>query len=89
MYETADGRHITVGALEGKFFARLCDLLGLPELAARQFDPSAQAEIAGALAEAFVAKPLADWLELFDAEDVSVGPVLTLAEAAVEFGHGR
>jgi crotonobetainyl-CoA:carnitine CoA-transferase CaiB-like acyl-CoA transferase len=88
MYETADGRHITVGALEGKFFARLCDLLGLPELAARQFDPSAQAEIAGALAEAFAAKPLADWLELFDAEDVSVGPVATLAEAAVEFGHG-
>src|SRR4030095_8252659 len=78
IYETADGRHITVGALETKFFAQLCDLLGLPDLAARQFDPSSQSEIATALAEAFAAKPLADWLEVFDREDVSVGPVATL-----------
>ncbi len=86
IYETADGRHITVGALESKFFTRLCELLGLPELAARQFDPSSQAEIADALAERFAERPLADWLELFDAEDVSVGPVSTLSEAAAEFG---
>jgi crotonobetainyl-CoA:carnitine CoA-transferase CaiB-like acyl-CoA transferase len=88
IYETADGRHITVGALESKFFTRLCDLVGLPELAARQFDPSAQAEIASGLAGAFAAKPLADWLQLFDGEDVSVGPVATLAEAAADFGRG-
>jgi alpha-methylacyl-CoA racemase len=86
IYETADGRHITVGALESKFFTRLCELLGLPELAARQFDPSFQAEIADALAERFAERLLADWLELFDGEDVSVGPVSTLSEAAAEFG---
>ena len=86
IYETAEGRHITVGALESKFFTRLCELLGLPELAARQFDPSAQAEIADALAERFAERPLGDWLEFFDAEDVSVGPVSTLSEAAAEFG---
>jgi alpha-methylacyl-CoA racemase len=86
IYETADGRHITVGALESKFFTRLCELLGLPELAARQFDQSAQAEIADALAERFAERLLADWLELFDGEDVSVGPVSTLSEAAAEFG---
>jgi alpha-methylacyl-CoA racemase len=86
IYGTADGRHLTVGALESKFFIRLCDLLGLPELAALQFDPAAQAEIANALGERFAHKPLADWLELFDAEDVSVGPVSTLSEAAEEFG---
>jgi alpha-methylacyl-CoA racemase len=76
-----------VGALESKFFTRLCDLLGQPDLAPRQFDPSSQAEIAGALTETFATKPLAEWLELFDGEDVSVGPVGTLAEAAVEFGQ--
>jgi alpha-methylacyl-CoA racemase len=86
IYETADGRHITVGALESKFFTRLCELLGLPELAARQFDPSFQAEIADALAERFAERLLAGWLELFDTEDVSVGPVSTLSEAAAEFG---
>ena len=38
------------------------------------------------LAEALAAKPLATWLELFDGEDVSVGPVATLEEAAAELG---
>jgi alpha-methylacyl-CoA racemase len=86
MYRTADGRYLTVAALEQKFFARLCELLGLEELAPRQFDPTAQSELADRLAEAFAAKPLSAWLELFDAEDVCVGPVATLEEGAAEFG---
>jgi alpha-methylacyl-CoA racemase len=86
VYETADGRHLTVAALEEKFFGRLCELLGRPELAERQFDPDGQADLAAALAESFRARPLAGWLELFDDEDVAVGPVATLEEAAVEFG---
>ena len=85
VYATADGRHLTVAALEEKFFRRLCELLGRSELAARQFDPAAQGELAEALAESFASKPLATWLELFEREDVSVGPVSTLEEAAAEF----
>jgi alpha-methylacyl-CoA racemase len=87
VYRTADGRYLTVAALEQKFFARLCELLGLAELAPRQFDPAAQSELAHTLAEAFAAKPLSAWLELFDAEDVCVGPVATLEEGAAEFGR--
>jgi alpha-methylacyl-CoA racemase len=86
VYKTADDRDLTIAALEAKFFVRLCDLLGLPDLAPRQYDPAAQAEIAAALSDAFAAKPLAAWLELFDDEDVCVGPVATLEEAAAEFG---
>lgn len=86
VYATADGRHLTVAALEEKFFARLCELLGLKELAPRQFDPAAQSQLADRLAEAFAAKPLSAWLELLDAEDVCVGPVATLDEGADEFG---
>jgi alpha-methylacyl-CoA racemase len=89
IYETADGRHVTVAALEQKFFRRLCELLGLEELVPRQFDPDAQAEIAGALASAFAARPLTDWLVLFDGEDVCVGPVATLEEGAREFGAAQ
>jgi alpha-methylacyl-CoA racemase len=88
VYPTADGRHLTVAALEQKFFTRLCQLLGLEELAPRQYDPAAQPELADTLAEAFAAKPLPAWLELFDGEDVCVGPVATLEEAAAEFGRG-
>jgi len=89
VYPTADGRHLTVAALEEKFFARLCELLDLEELTARQYDPDAQVELADELTEAFAAKPLATWLELFDGEDVCVGPVATLQEAAKELGTPR
>jgi alpha-methylacyl-CoA racemase len=84
VYATADGRHLTVGALEPVFFVRLCELLGLPELAARQYDPGGQEELASAIAAAFAARPLAAWLELFAGEDVAVGPVATLDEAGAE-----
>jgi alpha-methylacyl-CoA racemase len=87
IYPTADGRHLTVAALEPKFFVRLCELLGLEELASRQYEAAAQEELAQALAEAFAAKPLAEWLQLFEHEDVCVGPVATLEEAAAEFGE--
>jgi alpha-methylacyl-CoA racemase len=86
LYETADRRHVTVGALERKFFARLCELIGRTELVERQYEPDAQEEIRFAFAETFATKPLATWLELFDRDDVSVGPVATLEEAAAEFG---
>lgn len=84
IYETSDGRHLTVGALEPAFFARLCQLLDLSHVVDRHFDPEAQEELGDALAERIASRPLADWLELFDDEDVSVGPVATLEEAAAE-----
>ncbi len=83
IYATADGRHLTVAALEPKFFERLCELIGRPDLAGRQWSPD-QEPLAEELAQAFAARPLAAWLELFDGEDVGVGPVATLAEAAVD-----
>ena len=85
IYATADGRHLTVAALEPRFFERLCELLGRPELAERQYGPE-QEPLAAALAEVIAAKPLSAWLELFDGEDVSVGPVATLEEAAAQLG---
>jgi alpha-methylacyl-CoA racemase len=85
IYATADARHLTIAALEPKFFERLCDLIGRRELAERQWEPDQEA-LATELAETFAAKPLATWLELFDGEDVSVGPVSTLAEAAAQLG---
>ena len=89
VYPTADGRHLTVAALEQKFFARLCELLSLEELTPRQYDPDAQEKLAETLAETFASKPLSAWLELFDREDVCVGPVATLEEAAADLGSSR
>ena len=85
IYPTADGRWLSVGALEPKFWQRLCEVVGRPDLAERQFDPD-QEGVAAELASAIAARPLAEWVELMDGEDVSSGPVLTIEEAAEEFG---
>ena len=84
-YPTADGRHLTVGALEPRFFQRLCELLGRPELAERHYDADQEA-LADELAGLLVARSLAHWLDLFEGEDVCVGPVWTRDEAAGVFG---
>jgi alpha-methylacyl-CoA racemase len=85
IYETSDGRHLTVAPLEGRFWRRLCELIGRDDLAARQWDTDQEA-VAGELAAVFAERPLADWLERFEGEDVCVGPVSTLEEGAAAFG---
>jgi crotonobetainyl-CoA:carnitine CoA-transferase CaiB-like acyl-CoA transferase len=84
VYECADGRLLTVGALEQKFFVRLCELIGRDDLAPRQYDADQEA-VADELAASFATRTLAEWLAHFGDEDVCVGPVATLAEAAPEF----
>jgi crotonobetainyl-CoA:carnitine CoA-transferase CaiB-like acyl-CoA transferase len=79
IYATADGRWLTVAALEPKFWRRLCELLERPDLAGRQFDPELPE-----LEELFRRRSLAEWLELLEGRDTCVGPVLTLEEAAAE-----
>jgi crotonobetainyl-CoA:carnitine CoA-transferase CaiB-like acyl-CoA transferase len=87
IYECSDGRHVTVGALEPVFFARLCELLGRPELAERQYEPG-QAELRRELAAVFSTRSSAEWLARADGEDVCVGPVATPDEAAADLGIG-
>ncbi len=57
--------------------------MGRPQLAARQFEEGQEA-LADELAAVFCRRPLTDWLRLCDGEDVCVGPVATLAEAAAD-----
>ena len=79
IYETADGRHLTVAALEPRFWQNLCDLVGRPDLAGRAFEPDLPE-----LAEVFRRRTLDEWRAALEGKDTCVGPVLTLAEAARE-----
>ena len=88
VYPTADGRRLTVAALEPRFFATVCEVLGRPELAERQYGGDQEA-LAQELTAAFAERSLTEWLERFDGEDACVGPVSTRAEAAAEFGFRR
>jgi alpha-methylacyl-CoA racemase len=77
IYETADGRYLTIGALEPKFWRRLCELLERPDLVDRAFEPELPE-----LAALFRTRSMREWLDLLEHEDTCVGPVSTLAEAA-------
>ena len=79
IYETADGRHLTVAALEPRFWQRLCELLERPSLAGRAYEPELPE-----LAELFRTRTLDEWRGLLEGKDTCVGPVLTLDEAARE-----
>jgi len=79
VYLTADGRFLSVGALEPKFWANLCEILA-------EHDPEEKG--AGAIgasreeaARVFATKESDEWLRLLDGRDVCVAPVLTVAEA--------
>jgi alpha-methylacyl-CoA racemase len=81
IYECADGRFLTIAALEPKFWSRLCELIGRPDLLPLRNDGHAELEAL------FRTRPLGDWLELFEGEDVMAGPVATLQEAAAWLGE--
>lgn len=81
VYEAKDG-YMAVGALEGKFWKRLCELLGRPEYAEQQFSFEKYDEIFAWLRAAFREKTRAGWMEVFGGEDACVSPVLSLSEMA-------
>jgi crotonobetainyl-CoA:carnitine CoA-transferase CaiB-like acyl-CoA transferase len=78
VYECADGEWITVGAVEEKFFANLCEAVGRPELAEGPDDPA----MIPTWREIFRARPRQEWLDLLEPIDSCVGPVNDLARAA-------
>jgi alpha-methylacyl-CoA racemase len=85
-YETADGRFLTVTAVELKFWQRLCELIGRPDLVERHYEQDQEA-LAAELAAVFRSKALSEWLAAFEGEDVMAGPVATLAEASEWLGE--
>jgi alpha-methylacyl-CoA racemase len=84
IYATADGRYLTITPVEPKFWRRLCELIGREDLIERQYEEDQEA-LAGELTGVFRTRALADWLQLFEGEDVMAGPVATLAEARASF----
>jgi alpha-methylacyl-CoA racemase len=81
LYETADGRHMSVGALEPQFFADLLRLLEIED-APGQHDVDRWPELRERLASRFRERTQAEWSEVFDGTDACVAPVLPLTEAA-------
>ena len=79
--KTKDGRYLSIGTIEPKFWQKMCRLIDLPELESRQFDFAHSAEIKEKLAAAFAGKTQAEWLELIGKDEFCVTPIRTLQEA--------
>ncbi|MEK8053289.1 CaiB/BaiF CoA-transferase family protein [Ideonella sp. DXS22W] len=86
-YATADGKWVSIGALEPKFFAELVQRIGLDEgFVKRQYDRRCWPELRAAIAAAIAAKTRDEWSTLLEGTDVCFAPVLTLQEAQ-QHGH--
>jgi crotonobetainyl-CoA:carnitine CoA-transferase CaiB-like acyl-CoA transferase len=79
-YETADGRHMVVGAVEGKFWQAICERLGLCEYAGHQYDDGRRHEIVAAFRDTFRTRTMAQWEESLAGLDLCVSGVRTADE---------
>ncbi len=80
VYETSDGRWMSVGGLEPQFWEATLDLLPATDLPDRN-DPANWAALRARLTEIFASRTQAEWTDLFEGTDACVAPVVPLTEA--------
>ncbi len=79
-YETADGRYLSIGAVEHRFWKRLCEYLDIPEYIDLQYDDASRTEIIDTLRSIFRHRTLDQWEKDLGNLDVCWGRVQTLDE---------
>ena len=87
VYQTSDGKFMTLGALEPKFWANFCKKIERDELIARQFDAGENREnLFEEVRNVFKSRTQSEWIELMREADCCCEPVLSMAEA---FEHAQ
>lgn len=82
VYETSDGKHISLGSIEKKFYEELLERTGLDkEDLPPQMDPKSWPVIKARLTEVFKTKTRDEWDEIMLGTDVCYAPVLSIVEA--------
>lgn len=79
-YETKDGKYLSIGALEYRFWSHLCQILEKPDYASLQYDEERREEIIDFMRETFKLKTLTDWKFLLGDLDICWGPVNTISD---------
>jgi alpha-methylacyl-CoA racemase len=83
-YRCADGRYITLCALEPQFYAQLLQRLGLCDVdAAAQYDSQHWPALKLRIQAVVAAKSMQQWQSELEGTDVCFAPVLSLTEAAL------
>jgi alpha-methylacyl-CoA racemase len=80
VYETQDGKYVSIGAIETKFYAELIERLGLANLPP-QHDREQWATLRAAFARAFKTRTRDEWCRVFEGADACFAPVLSFSEA--------
>jgi alpha-methylacyl-CoA racemase len=81
VYETKDGKYLSVGAIEKRFYAELLEKLGLSQAELpKQHDRKGWPELRKRFTEAIRSRTRAEWERIFAESDACVAPVLTLSE---------
>lgn len=88
LYRARDGKWLSVGAIEPRFYTNLCKALGLDSLAGAQLDDDRQDEIRAAFQGAFMRRDRDDWVAELAPADTCVAPVYSIPEL-VEDPHLR
>jgi crotonobetainyl-CoA:carnitine CoA-transferase CaiB-like acyl-CoA transferase len=83
VYATADGKFLSVGALEPKFWQAFNEAIGRrADLSELVGGPEVQARVRAEVAEILAGRTAAEWQERFAGKDVCCEPILELAELA-------
>lgn len=81
IYETKDGRFLSVGALEKKFWKNFCTTIGREDLISKlDGSPQEQNQLKAEIQQALLTKTQAEWVKLFDATEACVAPLLKVEE---------
>ncbi|MCP4625600.1 MAG: CoA transferase [bacterium] len=83
-YETADGQYLSIGAVEYRFWKKLCEVLDVPDYAALQYDDNHRLEILDFMRAAFRKKPLDQWESTLGDLDICWGRVQSLNEVLLD-----
>jgi alpha-methylacyl-CoA racemase len=85
-YATKDGKHISIGAVEPKFYALLLETLGIdPKSLPDQFDKSGWPVIRQRFDDLFKQKTRDEWCAIMEGTDICFAPVLSFSEASKHF----
>ena len=89
VYETADGKFVSIGSIEPQFYALLREKAGFDDAAFdAQMDKSAWPDLKAKVEEAFKTKTRDEWDAIMLGTDICYAPVLDMDEA-FEHPHNR
>jgi len=79
VYETKDGKYVSIGSIETRFYEELLARLKLPDLG--QHDRARWPQMKALFEKTFLSRTREEWVKVFEGSDACFAPVLSWSEA--------